>query len=121
MLDWSPSLPAFASENLSAAVASSRAAVVFVWAAWDPVCQLLDRKLHSAQSDYPNLHFAAMNLDQEQFWPLALEWGVQDTRALACFVGGRLHELVIIQDLEALAKAKLSDWNKFVEEQKETQ
>jgi|GEM_PF-2472902 len=120
MADWFSSLPAFATGESDLAARGSPAAVVFVWAAWDPVCRVLDKKLCSVQSDYPALQFFAMNLDQEQNWPLAIKWGVQDTRALVCLIGGDFHELVVIQDLDAPAKAELADRNKLVGEQKKT-
>lgn len=95
-------------------------AVVFVWAAWDPVCQTLDAKLHSVQSDYSNLRFCAMDLDYDQNWPLAAKWAILDTRALVCLVSGSLHEITVSQDLNAPTKAKLSAWNRLAEERKET-
>ena len=95
---------------------SNMSVVVFVWAAWDPVCRMLDAKLHSVQSDYPHLRFYAMDLDYDQNWPFARAWGVQDTRALVCLLGGSLHEVIVIQDLNAPAKAKLSAWNGLAEE-----
>ena len=119
MVDWSSSLPAFGA-NPSQVVLSGRVSVVLIWAAWDPVCQVLDTKLHAAQGDHPNLQFSAMNLDQSQNWPLAMKWGVHDTRALVCLFSGSLHELAVVQGRDVSAKAKLADWNKLAEEQKET-
>lgn len=120
MVNWSASLPTFDAENVSHRAQACPVTIVFVWAAWDPVCQMLDRKLYLAQSDYPHSHFFAMNLDQSQNWPLARKWGVQDTRVLACLFSGSLHELAVIQGRDVSAKAKLADWNKLAEKQKET-
>ena len=101
--------------------AQNQSAVVFVWAVWDPVCQQLEGALRQAQSDYPNLHFFGLNLDDRENRPFARTWGVEDTRTLVCLVKGRFHELIIAQNLDAPTKAKLSAWNQLAKEQKETE
>lgn len=116
MTDWSPSLRVFDTDKFSRAVSGSLPTVVFIRAAWDPVCHLLETKLRQARNDYLGLHFYAMNLDDPENWPLAIKWGVKDTRTLVCLLDGNFHELVVIQSLDAPAKSKLSAWKTLAEE-----
>ncbi len=115
MSQSSSSLPAFGTSLHNAD--SNTSAVVFVWAAWDPVCAKLETALRQAQSDYPSLRLFGLDLDDGQNWPIARAWGVQDTRTLVCLVKGGFRELIILQSLDAPTKATLSAWNQLAEEQ----
>ena len=111
MSSWSPSLPAVSAESLSQVSEGGPLAVVLLWAIWDPACRRLDTWLQQAAADYPNLHFYAMDLDQEQNWPTAKEWGITDTRTLVCLLNGVFHALLTGAGPEPRLRAKLAEWN----------
>ncbi len=111
MSPWFPSLPAINAESFRQAAESDPAAVILLWAIWDPTSRSLDTWLREAREDYTNLRFYAMDLDQEQNWPLAREWHIMTTPSLVCLRNGSFHELLVGRRPEPQMRAKLSGWN----------
>lgn len=111
MSPWFPSLPAINAESFRQTAESDPAAVILLWAIWDPTSRSLDTWLRQAQEGYINLHFYAMDLDQEQNWPLARKSGIMTTPSLVCLFSGVFHEMLAGRKPEPQMRANLSDWN----------
>ncbi len=107
---WSPTLPAISAKDLSQ-TSGTGSIVVLLWAVWDPSSRRLDVWLTQSADDYANLIFYAMDLDLEQNWPLAKEWGIMNTPSLVCLVSGVFQELLTGGGLEPRLRAKLKEWN----------
>ena len=114
MPSWSPTLPAISAEDFSQ-TSGTGSVVVLLWAVWDPTSRNLDARLAQAADDYPNLHFYAMDLEQEQNWPLAREWGIVSTPSLVCLFKGVFQELLYGSKPEPQLRAKLEDWNRLAD------
>ena len=106
-----PSLPAINAANFSQAAESNTAVVFLLWAVWDPTSRSLDARLQRVNEDYANLRFYAMDLDQEQNWPLARECGIMTTPTLVCVFHGVFHEMQVGLGPELRMRAKLSEWS----------
>ena len=111
MLSWSPALPVINADNFSQAAGSGSAVVILLWAIWDPTSRSLDARLQQIREGCTNLRFYAMDLNQEQNWPLAREWGVVTTPTLVCFLDGVLYEKQMGLGPESQTTVKLSEWN----------
>lgn len=114
---WSLSLPIINAENFSHVAESGSVVVVLLWAVWDPTSRGLDAWLQRVNEDYTNLHFYAMDLDQEPNWPLAREWGILTTPTLVCLFNGVIHEVLAGLRPEPLRRAKLSSWASLSDKQ----
>ena len=117
MSSWSPSLPIIHAENISQATGYDSVVVILLWAPWDPTSRSLDAWLKQAGAGYTNLHFSVMDLDQEQNWPLAREWGILNTPTLVCLFNGVFHERIVGRMPEPQMRAKRSDWARLSDEQ----
>ena len=111
METYFPSLPVIDAESFNQAAGSGCVVVILLWAVWDPTSRNLDARLRQIRDGYINLRFYAMDLDQEQNWPLAREWGVMTTPTLVCIFNGVFHEMRAGLGPELHMSAKLSEWN----------
>ncbi len=111
METYVPSLPVIEAESFSQAAGSGCVIVILLWAVWDPTSRSLDARLQRMREGHTSLRFYAMDLDQEQNWPLAREWDVLTTPTLVCIFNGFLHELLVGFRSEPQMKAKLTEWN----------
>jgi len=117
MEPYLPSLPIINAANFSQAAESNTAVVLLLWAVWDPTSRSPDAWLQRVNEDYTNLRFYAMDLDEEQNWPLAREWGIMTTPTLVCLFNGVFHELLAGRRSEPHLRANLSDWNSLGDRQ----
>lgn len=85
--------------------------VLHYWASWDPTSRALGTRLRQMGDDYPNLRFYAVDIDQQQNWPLAIQWGVMTTPTLVCIFKGVFYELLVGLRSEPQLRAKLAAWN----------
>lgn len=117
MSSWSPSLPVINANNISQTAERASVVVILLWAVWDPTSRRLDGWLQRVTEDYTSLRFYAMDLDREQNWPLAREWGILTTPTLVCLLNGVFHELLVGLRPEPQMRAKLKDWASLSDKQ----
>ena len=106
-----PSLPVINAESFSRLVESDAIVVVQAWVSWDPASRRIDAWLRQARDGYTSLRFYAMDIDQEQNWPFAVEWAITTTPTLVCIFNSVLHGKQVGLRPEPQMMAKLSEWN----------
>jgi len=111
-----PSLPIIDVESFTQAAESGSVVVILLWTLWAPTSRSLDASLQQTGEGRTNLRFYAMDLDQEQNWPLAREWGVMTTPTLVCLFNGVLHGKQVGLRPELQMRAKLTEWNRLSDE-----
>ena len=106
-----PSLPTVDAESFNQTVQGHPIVVIQAWVSWDPASRRLDARLRQARDSYTNLHFYAMDIDQEQNWPFASKWTIATTPTLICIFNGAFYEMQVGMRPEPQMSAKLSEWN----------
>ena len=106
-----PVLPIIDVKSFDQTIESHSVVVILAWVFWDPAGRRFDLWLRQACDSYKNLHFYAMDIDQEQNWPFAVEWGMMTTPTLICIFNSVFHEKQVGLGPEPQISAKLSEWN----------
>lgn len=106
-----PSLSVIDAGSFDQTIQSASIVVIQAWVSWDPASRRLDAWLRQACDSYTNLHFSAMDIDQEQNWPFAVRWEITTTPVLICIFNGVFHEKQAGLRPEPQRSAKLSEWN----------
>ena len=104
-------LPIIDVKSFDQTVQSHAAVVIQAWVSWDPACRHLDAWLRQNRDGYTNLRFYAMDIDQEQNRPFAVEWAIATTPTLICIHDGAFHERQVGLRPKPQMSAKLSEWN----------
>ncbi len=106
-----PSLPVIDAGSFNPTIESNPTVVIQARVSWDPANRRLDAWLRQARDSYTDLHFYAMDIDQEQNWPFAARWAIATTPTLICILNGVFYEKHVGLGPEPQIKAKLSEWN----------
>ncbi|MBW3624341.1 MAG: thioredoxin family protein [Armatimonadetes bacterium] len=114
---WQPSSPAIENpEALHRLLSRSPVVVLHFWAIWNGYDPRMDDLLNPLQKEFEGgIIFGSVNVDDEAFKPFTVECGILNIPALACFIRGSLHEILIGLRNKETFRLHFNDWLRTAE------